>query len=68
MLPGMSGEDDDVVLTIGEAARLLRISLATAKKLAAQDELPGLLGKLGGQWRVSRRGLMAWVNQQGHSR
>jgi len=61
----MAEDGDDAVLTIAEAAALLRISLGTAKRLAAEGTLPGLLGKLGRQWRVSRSGLTAWTDQQG---
>ena len=50
------------VLTLTEAAEMLRISVSTAKKLARNGELPGVLTKLGTQWRVSRRALEAYVN------
>jgi len=43
------------VLTLQETADRLRISITTAKKLAANGTLPGLLPKLGRQWRVSRK-------------
>jgi excisionase family DNA binding protein len=41
------------VLTLEEAAKVLRIGVSTAKNLAAQGQLPGVLAKLGSQWRVS---------------
>ena len=49
------------VLTLTEAANVLRISVSTAKKLARSGELPGVLPKLGTQWRVSRRALEAYM-------
>lgn len=50
------------VLTLTEAAALLRISVSTAKKLAREGELPGVLPKLGTQWRVSKRALDAYLS------
>ena len=42
---------------------MLRISPSTAKKLAARGTLPGVLPKLGGQWRVSARHLLAYMRE-----
>lgn len=56
---------NDAVLTLGEAAVMLRISLSTAKKLAASGEMPGILPKLGGQWRISRVGLDSYLHSCG---
>ena len=47
------------LLTLAEAAQALRISLSTAKKLARDGELPGLVGKVGNQYRVSSAKLRA---------
>lgn len=47
------------ILTLAEAASLLRISLSTAKKLARSGELPA--SKVGGQWRLSRHRLLELV-------
>lgn len=52
---------EDPVLTLAEAASLLRIHPSTAKKMAARGELPGVLPKLGGQWRVSAKRLHAYL-------
>lgn len=53
---------DDGVLTLSEAATVLRISVSTAKKLAKRGDLPGILPKLGTQWRVSKRLLAEYMN------
>ena len=50
------------VLTLTEAADALRISVSTAKKLARNGELPGVLPKLGTQWRVSRKALETYMD------
>lgn len=54
--------DPDAVLTLVEAAALLRISVSTAKKLAARGNLPGILPKVGVQWRVNERVLRQFLN------
>jgi excisionase family DNA binding protein len=53
-----AAEDGDV-LTVAEAARLLRVGETTVRDLAARGELPGR--KLGRQWRFSRRALLEWL-------
>jgi excisionase family DNA binding protein len=58
--------DDDGLLTLGEAAEMLRISISTAKKLASSGALPGVLPKVGRQWRISRAGLVAYIHGEGH--
>jgi excisionase family DNA binding protein len=55
-LPG-----DGEALTLAQTAEVLAISVATAKKLAARGELPGVLPKVGHQWRVSRRVLATFL-------
>jgi excisionase family DNA binding protein len=51
--------DEGDVLTIAEAARLLRVGESTVRELAARGEVPGR--KLGRQWRFSRRALLEWL-------
>jgi excisionase family DNA binding protein len=46
------------VITIPEAAELLRISPSQAYRLAERRELPGAR-KVGSQWRISRSQLLA---------
>lgn len=49
----------DDILTLEEAADILRISYSTAKTLAASGELPAT--KVGRQYRISRRALEAYI-------
>jgi excisionase family DNA binding protein len=51
--------DESDVLTVAEAARMLRVGEHTVRELAAQGQLPGR--KLGRQWRFSRRALLDWL-------
>ncbi len=53
-----------VLLTVEEAAALLRISPKTAKDWARAGELPGAF-KIGREWRVKRDELLAWMNGGG---
>ena len=52
-------EIGDEVLTAGEAAALLKLDEQAVLKAAQDGELPGRL--IGGQWRFSRPGLLAWL-------
>jgi excisionase family DNA binding protein len=54
--------DDPVVLTVDEAAELLRIDPEKLVKLAAAGDVPGR--KLGEEWRFSRAGLLNWLGNQ----
>ncbi|MGH7966237.1 MAG: helix-turn-helix domain-containing protein, partial [Candidatus Binatia bacterium] len=47
------------VLTVSEAASLLRVSQEEIERLATQQDLPGRL--IGTQWRFSRAALFAWL-------
>jgi len=47
------------ILTIDEAAELLRIPRSTVYKLAQQDRIPAQ--KVGRQWRFHRRTLEKWI-------
>ncbi len=49
----------NAVLTLGEAAELLRVATATIEQLAEARELPGRC--LAGEWRFSRAALLAWL-------
>ena len=51
--------DDPAVMTLAEAAELLRIDPKKLAKLAASGEIPGR--KLGREWRFSRTGLLNWL-------
>ena len=50
------------VLTIAEAASILRLSESKTRQLAASGELPGVLPRLGKTWRVSRAGLQRYLD------
>ena len=54
--------DDPAVLTLGEAAELLRIDREKLAKLAAAGDVPGR--KLGDDWRFARTGLLDWLAHQ----
>jgi excisionase family DNA binding protein len=47
------------VLTLGEAAGLLRLEEIVVREAAARDELPGR--RIGEHWRFSREALLAWL-------
>jgi excisionase family DNA binding protein len=49
----------DGVLTLEEAAALLKVSPDELRKAAAAGELPGRL--LGAEWRFSRAALLGWL-------
>jgi excisionase family DNA binding protein len=48
------------VLTLNEAARLLRIGPEELKGMAAQNKIPAR--RIGSRWRFNRDALMAWLN------
>ncbi len=47
------------VLTVGEAADLLRVEAEVVEELAEAGDLPGR--RIGGDWRFSREALLAWL-------
>ena len=47
------------VLTLGEAAELLRVDESVARELAEAGELPGR--RLGEEWRFARSAVLAWL-------
>ena len=51
--------DDPEVLTLDEAADLLRIDANELAKLAANGDVPGR--QLGNEWRFARTGLLNWL-------
>lgn len=57
-----NGFDDALVLTVSEAAQVLRISRNLAYELVAKGELPSV--RLGRLIRVPRFGLEAWIARQ----
>lgn len=50
------------ILTVDEAAELLRIPRSTIYKLAQQDRIPAQ--KVGRQWRFHRGTLIDWISGQ----
>ncbi|MDP2674253.1 MAG: helix-turn-helix domain-containing protein [Dehalococcoidia bacterium] len=54
--------DSSLLLTVSEAARLLRISRNLAYELVARGELPAV--RLGRVIRVPRHGLEQWIARQ----
>ncbi|MBI5068686.1 MAG: helix-turn-helix domain-containing protein [Deltaproteobacteria bacterium] len=61
--PAAPAEDPSApILTIPEAAALLRIHVKTAYQWALEHRLPGAF-RLGGRWRVSRRRLLGYVRE-----
>src|SRR4051812_6333810 len=54
--------EDVTVLTLDEAAELLRIDAEQLAKLAAAGDVPGR--KLGDDWRFARTGLLDWLMKQ----
>ncbi len=53
------GEAEPDVLTLGEAAALLRIEERWLAQSANRGELP--CRRIGGEWRFSREALLAWL-------
>ncbi len=58
----MAGSD---MLTLAEAAALLRIGERTAYDLARQGRLPA--AKVGSQWRIRLRDLERWLDRGGEA-
>ena len=55
-----SQDADNAILTLREAARLLRMHKEVVRRKAKKGEIPG--GRLIGQrWRFSRQALINWV-------
>jgi len=51
------------VLTLAEAAELLRCHPVTVKRMAAKGSIPAR--KLGSLWRFSRQRLIEWIQANG---
>jgi excisionase family DNA binding protein len=51
------------ILTIEEAARILRVGRSRAYEMAASGEMPGVI-RIGRSLRVSRRRLAIWIDDQ----
>lgn len=60
-LPSLSPEEP-VLITVEEAARLLRIGRGTAYQLAARGDLPTV--RMGRSVRVRRDRLNAWLDER----
>ncbi len=54
---------DPEIITIAEAASLLRISERTAYDLARDGKLAGAI-KIGSQWRIDRGVLITWLKAE----
>jgi excisionase family DNA binding protein len=55
----ISGEPNDAVLDLAEAAELLRVPDSDLQMLAESGEIPGR--RIGGAWRFSRQALLQWL-------
>ncbi len=53
------GEDPPEVLTVGEAASLLRVDETPLLEAAGRGELPAR--RIAGEWRFSRIALLSWL-------
>ncbi len=53
-------EDPNEVMTLREAADLLRLDSAALKAAAAAGRVPGR--RIGGKWRFSKSALLAWLD------
>src|SRR2546423_6514519 len=53
--------DAPEVLTLAEAAELLRVDEETVTKMAESGELPGR--KLGDEWRLTRSAVLRWLEE-----
>ena len=62
VLPVTMATDEFVLLTVPEAARLLRISRNLAYELVRQNVLPHI--RLGRRILVPRRALQSWIERQ----
>ncbi|MGD8584423.1 MAG: helix-turn-helix domain-containing protein [Chloroflexota bacterium] len=51
--------DFDDILTVQEAAEYLKLAQSTIYRLCQNNQLPAR--KIGGAWRLSRRGLDEWI-------
>ncbi|MGH3550237.1 MAG: helix-turn-helix domain-containing protein [Pseudonocardiaceae bacterium] len=55
----ISGEPQDAVLNLTEAADLLRVPENDLQSLAESGEIPGR--RIGSEWRFSRQALLHWL-------
>jgi excisionase family DNA binding protein len=53
-------------ITVKEASELLRVTDRTLYDLCRQGKVPGA-AKVGGQWRLDRERLLAWLAQGGEA-
>jgi excisionase family DNA binding protein len=56
--------DSPEVLTVADAAQLLRVSVSNVYRMAERNELPGAV-KVGGQWRIGRTPLLTGLGLAG---
>jgi excisionase family DNA binding protein len=56
------GQETPEILTVPEAAAFLRVKEETLRELARQGKIP--CGKVGGEWRFSRRALLRMLGEQ----
>ena len=55
-----------VFVTVKEASELLRVTDRTLYDLCRQGKVPGA-AKVGGQWRLDREKLLAWLAEGGEA-
>ncbi len=53
-------------ITVREASELLRVTDRTLYDLCRQGKVPGA-AKVGGQWRLDRKKLLAWLAEGGEA-
>ena len=53
-------DPDPDILTVGEVARLLRVSVDTVRREAAKGLLPAR--RVGREWRFHRQALLKWLD------
>lgn len=61
----MATVQEPLWLTIDEVAELLGRHPSTVRKLASRGELPGVLPKVGGQWRINRKTFFEYLDLPG---
>ncbi len=55
------------LMTIPEVATLLRLSERTVYDMCRGGKIPGV-AKVGGQWRIQRKLLLAWLAEGGEAK
>ncbi|MBI1369765.1 MAG: helix-turn-helix domain-containing protein [Planctomycetes bacterium] len=58
----MARQSNDMVMTINDLAKYLKLSTSTLYKLCAEGKVPG--HKVGRHWRFHREAIDAWLKNQ----